>query len=221
MLQDLKARWGMARPIVVCPWSKARKGRRLRAIRKIIDRLPAGEVAYFEDEVDIHLNPRIGRDWMLPGQQKLVLTPGQNRKRYLAGARAVKGNDLVFVSSIRKNSDLFLALLEKLRRHRPGVRRIHLILDNYGIHSSRGVSRYLGKEARIFRLHFLPPYCPEHNDIERLWRKVHANVTRNHRCKTIDQLLRQVTWYLHREAVRLRKSNPMHLKRLPNVRRAA
>src|SRR5439155_1688203 len=47
-------------------------------IRKIVDRLPASEVAYFEDEVDIHLNPRIGRDWMLPGRQKLILTPGQN-----------------------------------------------------------------------------------------------------------------------------------------------
>jgi len=119
MLQDLKARWGMARPIVICPWSKARKTRRLRAIRKIVDRLPARDVAFFEDEVDIHLNPRIGRDWMLPGQQKLILTPGQNRKRYLAGARAVRGNDLVFVSSDRKNSDLFLALLEKLRKHHP------------------------------------------------------------------------------------------------------
>jgi len=221
MLQDLKARWGMARPIVVCPWSKARKARRLRAIRKIVDRLRAGEVAYFEDEVDIHLNPRIGRDWMLPGQQKLVLTPGKNRKRYLAGARAVKGNDLVFVSSMRKNSDLFLALLERLRRHHPRARRIHLVLDNYGIHASRRVKQYLGKAGRIFRLHFLPPYCPEHNDIERLWRKVHANVTRNHRCKTIEELLRQVTWYLHREAARLRKSELMHSKRLSNVRKAA
>jgi transposase len=221
MLRDLKARWGMARPVIVCPWSQARKARRVRAIRNIVDRLPVGEVAYFEDEVDIHLNPRIGRDWMLPGQQKLVLTPGQNRKRYLAGARAVKGNDLVFVSSIRKNSDLFLALLRKLRRHHPRARRIHLVLDNYGIHSSRRVQQYLWKEGRIFRLHFLPPYCPEHNDIERLWRKLHANVTRNHRCKTIEELLREAVRYLHREAARLQKTKPMHSKRFANVRRAA
>lgn len=221
MLQDLKARWGMARPIVLCPWSKARKARRLRAIRKVVCRLPVSEVAYFEDEVDIHLNPRIGRDWMLPGHQKLVLTPGQNRKHYLAGARAVQGNDLVFVGSIRKNSDLFLALLEKLRKHHPRARRIHLVLDNYGIHSSHKVKQYLGREGRVFRLHFLPPYCPEHNDIERLWRKLHANVTRNHRCKTIKELLRQVNWYLHREAARLRKSKPRRLKKFSSVRRAA
>ncbi|MGH9783641.1 MAG: IS630 family transposase [Terriglobia bacterium] len=123
MLGDLGARWGMARPIVLCPWSKARKARRLRAIFQIIHHLPAREVAYFEDEVDIHLNPRIGRDWMLRGQQKLVVTPGQNRKRYLAGALAVNGNDLVVVPAARKNSDLFLALLEKLRQHHPRATR--------------------------------------------------------------------------------------------------
>jgi len=31
MLSDLGARWGLARPIVLCPWSKARKARRLRS----------------------------------------------------------------------------------------------------------------------------------------------------------------------------------------------
>jgi hypothetical protein len=30
--------------------------------------LPADEVALYEDEVDIHLNPKIGPDWMVAGQ---------------------------------------------------------------------------------------------------------------------------------------------------------
>jgi transposase len=38
-------------------------------------------------------------------------------------------------------------------------------------------------------LHFLPPYCPDANRIERVWQDFHANVTRNHRCKTIEHLL--------------------------------
>jgi hypothetical protein len=50
--------------------------RHLRTIWKVLDRRRSDEVAYFADEVDAHLNPRIGRDWMLRGRQKLVLTPG-------------------------------------------------------------------------------------------------------------------------------------------------
>lgn len=221
MLGDLGARWGMARPTVLCPWSQARKARRLRAIFQVIHHLPAREVAYFEDEVDIHLNPRIGRDWMLPGQQKVVVTPGQNRKRYLAGALAVNGSDLVVVQSARKNSDLFLALLEKLRRHHPRAARIHLVLDNYGIHSSRRVQEFLRQHEDLFQLHFLPPYSPDHNDIERVWREVHANVTRNHRCKTIEDLMRRVLWHLRRAACRLRRKRPADRRALRYARIAA
>lgn len=39
----------------------------------------------YEDEVDIHLNPKIGADWQLHGQQKSVVTPAQNEKYYLTG----------------------------------------------------------------------------------------------------------------------------------------
>lgn len=39
-----------------------------------------------KDEVDIHINPKIGADWQLCGQQKRVVTPGPNEKYYLAGA---------------------------------------------------------------------------------------------------------------------------------------
>jgi transposase len=46
------------------------------------------------------------------------------------------------------------------------------------------------------QLHFLPPYCPDHNRIERLWKDLHDNVTRNHRCSTMDQLMQHVHDYL-------------------------
>jgi transposase len=221
MLDQLGARWGMARPIVLCPWSKGRKARRLRAIFGVVDHLPAREVAYFEDEVDIHLNPRIGRDWMLRGQQKVVVTPGQNRKRYLAGALALDGSKLLCVQAERKNTDLFLALLAKLQQHHPRARRIHLVLDNYGIHSSRQTVEYLRQHGDLFQLHFLPPYSPAHNAIERVWREVHANVTRNHRCKTIEDLMRRVVWHLRREAHRLKRMRPTKRRHLGYARIAA
>src|SRR5271163_2379393 len=86
MLKRWGVRLGRPKPIVGCPWKKARKTRRLNAIRRLIDRLPAREVVVYVDEVDIHLNPKIGPDWMHRGTQKTVLTPGKNEKRYLAGA---------------------------------------------------------------------------------------------------------------------------------------
>ena len=51
-----------------------------------LGRCSADHPVFYEDEVDIHLNPKLGADWMMRGQQKKVATPGQNRKHYLAGA---------------------------------------------------------------------------------------------------------------------------------------
>ncbi len=58
----------------------------MAAIHKALDECSAEHPVFYEDEVDIHLNPKIGADWQLHGQQKCVVTPGQNEKYYLAGA---------------------------------------------------------------------------------------------------------------------------------------
>jgi len=50
------------------------------AIRRLEARASADEPVLYSDEVDIHLNPKIGGDWMLAGQQRRILTPGKNQK---------------------------------------------------------------------------------------------------------------------------------------------
>ena len=94
-LKIIGARRGRPKPTVNCPWSKTAKNRRLREIQQLIDNLPPDEVVVYEDEIDIHLNPKIGLDWMVSGQQKEVVTPGKNEKRYLAGAQDVRTGELV------------------------------------------------------------------------------------------------------------------------------
>jgi transposase len=221
MLRGLGARWGMARPVVACPWGRSRKQRRLQQIQQVLERLGPRDVAFYEDEVDIHLNPKIGRDWTLPLQQRRILTPGKNQKRYLAGALAVDGGELAVVEGERKTADLFLRLLVELRRRHPKARHIHVVLDNYGIHSAQKVRTYLQHAGRCFVLHFLPPYCPDHNRIERLWRELHANDTRNHRCRSMKQLMDRVHAYLASEDRRRRGAPPGHLAGLRRAHEAA
>jgi transposase len=198
-LRKIGARRGRPKPTVGCPWSKTAKTRRLNAIARLLENLPPGEVAYYEDEVDIHLNPKIGLDWMVPNQQKEVLTPGKNEKRYLAGAQSVLDKKLVWVEAEQKNSMLFIRLLWELVQRHPRARAIHVILDNYSIHHTQQVKTTLETPlGQKIRLHFLPPYCPDDNRIERTWQDLHANVTRNHRCKSMEELMQQVHGYLHR-----------------------
>lgn len=43
----------------------------MAAIHKALNECSAEHPVFYEDEVDIHLNPKIGADWQLRGQQKL------------------------------------------------------------------------------------------------------------------------------------------------------
>ena len=198
MLGMLNARWGRPRPTVISPMPKAQKTRRIRRIEKLIEKLPKDEVVLYEDEVDIHLNPKIGPDWMLAGEQKEAVTPGVNKKRYIAGALNARTGEIVYVTAEKKDSDLFIRLLVKLKTVYPDAKRIHLILDNYSIHSSKKVQVSLQHFAKNFVLHFLPPYSPKYNHIEKLWKQLHDNITRNHKCSTIQQLMQKVDKFLAR-----------------------
>src|SRR3954447_7772118 len=114
LLKRHRVRLGRPKPIVDCPWEKARRDRRLRRIKRLVRDAGPDEVVLYVDEVDIHLNPKIGLDWMLRGPQKEVVTPGKNEKRYLAGALDARTGKLTWVEGPRKTSLLFLQLLYRL-----------------------------------------------------------------------------------------------------------
>ncbi|MBK7399574.1 MAG: IS630 family transposase [Myxococcales bacterium] len=195
VLRRLGARRGRPKPVVACPLSDRQRRRRLAKIRILLETLPSDEVAVYEDEADIHLNPKIGIDWMPRGVQRKVMTPGKNAKPYIAGALDARDGTVLWVGATAKTSALFVAILNKLAEHYVEARRIHVVLDNYGIHYSHETRRALAQLPQIV-LHFLPPYCPDHNRIERLWQDLHANVTRNHRHATLFALCDAVARYL-------------------------
>ena len=189
VLPRLDFGWRRARPTL---WKRdPRKEQKLKAIQHAIETAKAHTEVFFVDEADIDLNPRIGYTWSRRGQQVAVPTPGQNQKHYVAGALHARSGRLVWVENPRKNSNLFLKLLNALKRRYRRARRIVLILDNYTIHKSHAVAYWLAAHPK-FELLFQPVYYPWVNRIERLWKAMHDTVTRNHRCPTLYALCQDV-----------------------------
>ncbi len=145
---------------------------------------------FYQDEIDIDLNPKIGADWTPKRQQKRIVTLGQNQTHYLAGALHSDTGRVHYVGGSSKCSDLFINLLETLRRTSRRVKTLTVVVDHYIIHKSRKVERWLEKN-KTFRLLFLPTYSPWLNPIELLWLSLHETITRNHRCWYMWQLLEQ------------------------------
>jgi hypothetical protein len=59
--------WRRPRPIVGP--SDPHYDWKMRGIRRLLHCMPSHEVAVFQDEVDINLNPNIGSQWMARGLQ--------------------------------------------------------------------------------------------------------------------------------------------------------
>jgi transposase len=165
---------------------------KVRALRQLLADLPADEVAVFEDEVDINLNPKIGSMWMRRGQQAEVGTPGDNDKRYLAGSMNWRTGTLWVTEGKHRDGELFVRHLDELRRHLRRYRVIHVLCDNARFHKAKTCKRvqeYLQRWGHRIVLHYVPLYAPETNPIERVWWHLHDEITRNHRCPTIEELL--------------------------------
>jgi len=122
---------------------------------------------FYEHEVDIHLNPKTGADWQLRGQQKRVITPGQNEKYYLAGALHSGTGRVSYVGGSSKSSSLFISLLQHLKATYRRAKTITLIVDNYIIHQRSKTLGWL-KENPKFRVIYQPVYSPWVNHVERL-----------------------------------------------------
>ncbi len=171
------------------------KDEKLAEIKAALKRCNINHPVFYEDEVDIHLNPKIGAEWMHKGHQKRVTTPGQNSKRYLAGALHTGTGKVSYVASSSKDSMLFLSMLKLLKIQYRRAKTITLIIDNYIIHKSKKTQAWL-KQNPKFILLFQPVYSPWVNKIEQLWHALHETVTRNHQCKNIWKLMERVKYFM-------------------------
>ena len=142
------------------PWDHREQAFRL--FEKFVG-LPQGDIVLFADEVDIHLNPKCGPVLARAGHRPTMETPGANTKRYLAGAYNQVTGHLVWVRGKRKASELFIELCEEIASRYRGWGTIHLVVDNYGIHSSKKTNEALEALGGKIVLHFLPSYSPEYN----------------------------------------------------------
>jgi transposase len=170
---------------------------KLARIRYAFEQLRAGVALFFADELDIHLLPKVGYQWMLKGSQVEVMTPGTNEKRHLAGALDIRTGVISHCIWYRKTTGLILDLLKTLDRTYPARTFGHLsvVVDNAKIHHAAAVAKWLAAHPR-FELLYLPTYCPQANPIERAFGDVHDKCTRNHTRKRIWHLVQDVKQHL-------------------------
>jgi DDE superfamily endonuclease len=133
-------------------------------------------VVLFEDETGFSLHPKIGRVWGKRGTKTYIRTKSQHHKRLnLFGWVDPLNGWHGMMKWVRGNTDGFLKMLARIVCQFKG-RTIDLWADNASWHKGPRVERFL-LEHRTLKLHYLPPYHPELNYQERLWRMMRYEET--------------------------------------------
>ena len=93
------------------------------------------------------------------------------------------------------NSGAFLQFLEEIRRDHP---RLYMVLDNASYHKSKAVMGYVESAAGDVELEFLPPYTPQLNPVETVWRDLKRRLAGSF-FRSLDELKAAITTILERE----------------------
>ena len=123
---------------------------------------------YFADSTHPMLNPVLASGWIKKGQDVEVKTNSGRQRVNINGALELSGQDIIARTCDTVNQNSMCDLLHVIRRKNPGERNLYLVLDNAPYNRARSVKN-LAHRLRI-KILYLPPYSPNLNPIERLWK---------------------------------------------------
>jgi transposase len=132
---------------------------------------------YFVDGVHPQHNTIANYGWIKKGHTKQLKTNNGRQRININGAYNAETKQVFYVEDERINAQTMIALLQLiLKEQKEG--KIHIVLDNARYYHALVVKEFLEGNTRII-LHFLPPYSPNLNIIERLWKILKTKVVYN------------------------------------------
>lgn len=139
-----------------------------------------------EDEVHFQRHTSLTRMWAPVGQQPIITSASTRQKVGFFGAVNLKNGRLSTKTAPVFNADTFGNFLYYLLEHTEG--KIHLILDNIRYHRAKDLKEFFFKNRDRLVLVFLPPYSPDLNPIERVWRIARRQITHNRYFESVEEL---------------------------------
>ena len=130
---------------------------------------------FFEDEASFALWGSLFYTWAPRGQQPVVKTTGKRKSLKVFGVIELSSGRLVYQAIEGKlNSSSYVIFLRKIiRETRKNVIIIH---DGAPYHTSKDTKSFVKSMTRL-TLFRLPPYSPDYNPIEGLWKKIKKTAT--------------------------------------------
>lgn len=152
----------------------------------------------FFDATDLHWCPDVGNSYAPQGTQVRVDSPGLANPWYaLFGSLEYPSGEGLYTIHQRKRHQEVRAHLELLLESDPDAFWI-VVLDNASAHTTPQLDEFLACNKDRLGLVFQPTYSPHLNLIERLWRVMRGQMTRNQFYDSLKELAEAVVEWLEK-----------------------
>ena|SRR3970040_82089 len=162
----------------------------------------AADKIYLMDGTHPLHNSQLGYGWIRKGKEKFIKANTGRERVNINGVYNVEEHKAIVREDESINAQSTVALMEQIKEEQ-SEGNIYLIADNARYYRSKLVSEYLKQNERI-KIIFLPPYSPNLNLIERLWKWLKKKVTYNKYYEKfsvfrekIMEVLRNIEQYRH------------------------
>lgn len=158
----------------------------MRLYKKLRDTKDKKDQIYFADGCHPMLNPVAGYGWIKKGTNKEIPSNTGREHLNLNGAYNTETRQAIIYESPQINAQSTIELFERIKQNQPKG-KIIFISDNAKYYRARLLKEYLQNNPRI-RMQYLPPYSPNLNLIERLWKFYKKKILYNQYYSTIDEM---------------------------------
>ena len=138
---------------------------------------PTNEPILFMDSAHPTMATKVVCGWIKRGVDKPIGQTASRTRVNIMGAIELSAMNVVSCHPDYVNAETTVSFFDQLKVAYPMAARIHIILDQSGYHRSQLVKDEALKRNIV--LHYLPPYSPNLNPIERLWKVMNENVRNN------------------------------------------
>lgn len=139
--------------------------------------LPEDETICFMDGVHPTHNVQPAYGWIKKGVRKEIPANTGRERLNLSGVIDVVTHNIVIQEDQTLNAESTIRFFKRIEETYPDKSKVHIFCDNAGYYRNKVVTEYL--QTSKIKLHFLPPYSPNLNPIERLWKWMKERVIYN------------------------------------------
>ena len=155
------------------------------------------EAVYFVDAVHPQHNTRSAYGWIKTGETKEIPSvSGRQRLNCNGAMNAQKPEEVILRVDQTINIESTIALYQQIEAKNPDKDIIYVICDNARYYYNKTLQAWLNNSK--IRQIFLPPYSPNLNLIERLWKFMRKKVIDTHFYRTFEEFKQKIlTFFDH------------------------